>query len=164
RRGLPVQLGSAPVAATARLFARHGLHAAGIDNMREKLHELTLTALAADDRQAQALAGCGLKSVAELLRLPAPERARRFGSELNRRLRCLEGRQATPLAAWQPPQAFRLRLELPAASSDSSALLFVFRRALERMAHWLEIRDQALTRLRILLHRENGGGSTALEL
>lgn len=164
RRGLPVQLGSAPVAATARLFARHGVHAADINSMREKLGGLSLTALAADDKQAQALAGCGLKSVAELLRLPAPERARRFGAELNRRLLCLEGRQATALAAWQPPQEFRLRLELPAASSDSSALLFVFRRALERMAHWLEVRDQALTRLRTWLHRENGGGSIALEV
>lgn len=163
-RGLPVQLGSAPVPATARLFARHSLHAAEISIMRKKLRGLSLSALAADDRQAQALAGCGLKSVAELLRLPAPERARRFGPELNRRLLCLEGRQATPLAAWQPPQQFRLRLELPAASSDSSALLFVFRRALERMAHWLEVRDQALMRLRISLHRENGGGSIPLEV
>ncbi len=163
-RGLPVQLGSAPVPAAARLFARHGLHAANINNMRERLHGLSLTALAVDDRQVQALAGCGLKTVAELLRLPAPERARRFGQEFNRRLLCLEGRQATPLAAWQPPEEFRLRLELPAASSDSSALLFVFRRALERMAHWLDVRDQALMRLRIWLHRENSGGSTALKL
>src|SRR5699024_9752526 len=135
-----------------------------INNMREKLHGLSLTALAADDKQARALAGCGLKSVAELLRLPAPERARRFGPALGRHLLCLEGRQPTALAAWQPPQTFRLRLELPAASSGSSALLFVFRRALERMAHWLDVRDQALVRLHISLHRENGGGSIPLRV
>jgi protein ImuB len=164
RRGLPVHSGSAPIPAAARLFARHGLHAAGRDAMRAKLHALPLAALALDDKQAQALAGCGLDSVAELLRLPAPERARRFGPALNRHLLCLEGRQATPLAAWKPPQHFGLRLELPAASSDSAALLFVFRRAIERMAHWLDVRDQALTRLRVALHREDGAGSIPLEV
>ncbi|RFF32227.1 Y-family DNA polymerase [Wenzhouxiangella sediminis] len=164
RRGLPVRAGSAPVPATARLFARHGLHAADREIMRRKLHGLPLTALALDDRQARALAGCGLDSVAGLLRLPAPERARRFGPALNRHLLCLEGRAPTPLAAWQPPEVFCLRLELPAASSDSAALLFVFRRAIERMAHWLDVRDQALTRLHVTLHREDGGGRIPLEV
>ncbi|MEE4304538.1 MAG: DNA polymerase Y family protein [Wenzhouxiangella sp.] len=164
RRGLPVRAGSAPVPATARLFARHGLHAAGRDAMRRKLHGLPLTALALDDRQAESLAGCGLDSVAELLCLPAPERARRFGPVLNRHLLCLEGRAPTPLAAWRPPETFRLKLELPAASSDSTALLFVFRRLIGRMAHWLDVRDQALTRLHVTLHREDGGGRIPLEV
>jgi protein ImuB len=162
--GLPVRAGSAPVPITAHLFARHGLHAADIEIMRRKLHALPLTALALDEAQGRALAGCGLNSVAELLRLPAAERARRFGPELNRRLLRLEGRQPTPLAAWQPPQRFRLRLELPAPSSDSSALLFVLRRAIARLGHWLIVRDQALTRLYIALQRENGGGSIPLEV
>ncbi len=164
REGLPVRTGSAPVAATARLFARHGLHAASRGAMREKLHALPLTALALDDKQAQALAGCGLNAVFDLLRLPAPERARRFGPELNRHLACLEGRVSTPLIAWQPPESFRLRLELPAASSDSSALLFVLRRAVARTAHWLEVRDRALTRLHIALQREHGGGSVPVRV
>lgn len=162
--GLPVRIGSAPVAATARLFARHGLHAASPGSMREKLHGLPLGALALDEEQAHSLEGCGLNHVAELLRLPKPERARRFGTELNRRLACLEGRQSTPLAAWQPPETFRLRLELPAASSDSSALLFVLRRAVARMAHWLEVRDRALTRLHVALEREDGGGSVSIRV
>lgn len=164
REGLPVRIGSAPVAATARLFARHGLHAASPGSMREKLAGLPLSALALDETQAHALAGCGLASVADLLRLPGPERARRFGPELNRHLACLEGRAPTPLAAWQPPETFRLRLELPAASSDSSALLFVLRRAVARMAHWLAVRDRALTRLHVALRREDGGGSVPLQV
>ncbi|WP_376695437.1 Y-family DNA polymerase [Wenzhouxiangella sp. EGI_FJ10305] len=164
REGLPVRTGSAPVAATARLFARHGLHAASPGVMHEKLHGLPLAALALDERQAHDLAGCGLKSVAELLRLPKPERARRFGPDLNRHLACLEGRLPMPLVAWQPPETFRLRLELPAASSDSSALLFVLRRAVARMAHWLEVRDRALTRLHVTLEREDGGGSVPIRV
>lgn len=162
--GLPVRAGSAPVPATARLFARHGLHAGSVEIMREKLHRLPLAALALDDEQAQALAGCGLDAVAELLRLPPPERARRFGPALNRHLLHLEGRAPTPLAAWQPPETFRLKLELPAASSNSAALLFVLRRSIGRMAHWLEVRDQALTRLHVSLQREDGGGSIPLEV
>lgn len=162
--GLPVRIGSAPVAATARLFARHGLHAASLTAMREKLADLPLAALALDEAQARALAGCGLDSVADLLRLPAPERARRFGPELNRHLACLEGRTPMPLVAWQPPETFRLRLELPAASSDSSALLFVLRRAVARMAHWLVVRDRALVRLHVALRREDGGGNVPLRV
>jgi len=162
--GLPVQTGSAPVPATARLFARHGLRAASPGAMREKLYRLPLKTLALDERQAHALAGCGLKHVADLLRLPKPERARRFGPALNRHLARLEGRAPTPLTAWQPPEEFRLRLELPAASSDRSALLFVLRRALARLAHWLDVRDRALTRLQVALKREDGGGSVALQV
>lgn len=164
QRGLPVRAGSAPVPATARLFARHGLHAPTPAVMREKLHRLALNALALDESQARALSGCGLERVADLLRLPAAERARRFGPELNRHLLCLEGLHPTPLVAWQPPQHFRLRLELPAASSDSSALLFVLRRAVARMAHWLDVRDRALTRLHVVLRREDGGAGIALRV
>jgi protein ImuB len=161
---LPVILGSAPIPAAALLFAGQGVHAASPAETRDRLAALPLSVLAEDERQAKALAGCGLGRVAELLSLPAPERARRFGAELNRRLEGLQGRRATPLAAWQPPQSFELRLELPAASSDASALLFVLRRAIGRLAYWLEVRDEALTRLHVSLQREDGAGSTPLEV
>ncbi len=164
RQGLPVRAGSAPVPATAGLFARYGLHAGDRSSMLARLRGLPLEALALNERQARALAGCGLNRVADLLRLPGPERARRFGSELERYLGCLQGRQNLLLARWQPPEVFRLRLELPAASAESQALLFVLRQAIGRMTHWLEVRDRALLRLRILLWREDGAGRVALQL
>jgi protein ImuB len=164
QQGLPVRAGSAPVPGTASLFARHGLHAAGEAAMHDKLRRLPLVTLAVDENQARGLAGCGLRRVTDLLSLPAAERARRFGPALNRHLDELLGKRRTALATWQPPEHFRLRLELPAASSDSAALLFVLRRAIARMAHWLTVRDQALTRLDIALEREDGGGSIALKV
>jgi len=161
---LPVRIGSAPVPASALLFAGQGLHAATRDAMQKRLQALPLAALAEDEAQAKSLEGCGLHRVADLLKLPTAERARRFGSGLNRRLACLSGERATPLVAWQPPERFELRLELPAASSDTSALLFILRRAIGRLAHWLEVRDRALTRLHVALQREDGGGSTPLDV
>jgi len=162
--GLRLQIGLAPVAAAACLFARHGLMTHGLDAMRRLFGELAVDDLLLEPDQHKAVQDCGLRRVAELTALPRPERARRFGPALNRHLDELAGQLDTPLAQWQPPEGFDLRLELPVPTVRSDALMFVFNRALDTLGRWLEIRDQGLNRLKVRLDREDGGPGSAFEV
>lgn len=163
-QGLAVRIGLAPVPAAARLLARVGQTAWNRHQLREQLHRLPLNALELPETQANALLGCGLRRLGELLALPAAERLRRFGPAFEQRLAEWQGQRETPLAAWQPPEHFSLRLELPVASDRSQALLFVCRRMLAQLGQWLEVRDQALTRLKVTLEREDQGGELRFEI
>jgi protein ImuB len=163
-QGLAVRIGLAPVPAAARLLARNGQIARSRRELRERIGQLPLKALELSEEQSRALLGCGLRRTGELLALPAAERARRFGPALEQRLAEWLGRRETPLAAWQPPEHFSLRLELPVASDHSQALLFVCRRMLVQLGQWLEIRDQAMTRLKVALEREDQGPALRFEI
>ena len=157
RMGLEARSGLAPVPAAARLLARIGRWAPTMSELHRQLSILSVTDLELPRQQIDTLTGCGLKTLDQLMRLPAADRARRFGKALNRYLDQIHGRLDTPLAGWTPPERFELRLEMPVASEAVEALVFVFRRMLESLGHWLEIRDQALTRLKVLLEREDDG-------
>jgi len=156
-RGIAVRLGLAPVPAAARLLSRLGRRAPTLAELHRQLAGLSIDRLALEPKLADLLSGCGVKTVAELMKLPTAERARRFGPSLNRHLEQIHGCLETPLAHWMPAQRFSLRLELPTASDEVSALVFVFRRILGRLGDWLRIRDQALTGLNVSLEREDGG-------
>jgi protein ImuB len=156
-RGLAVRLGLAPVPAAARLLARLGCRAPTLAELHRQLAGLPIDRLDLEPDQADMLAGCGVKTVAELMKRPTADRTRRFGPSLNRYLDQIHGRLETPLAHWAPAQRFNLRLELPTASDEVSALVFVFKRMLGRLGDWLRVRDQALAGLKVSLEREDGG-------
>lgn len=161
---LIVRIGLAPVPAAARLLARLGQKARDIDQLHRRFRQLPLGSLGLPDAQLQALSGCGLRLAGDLLALPAAERTRRFGQALDRQLAEWLGQRDTPLAAWQPPERFSLSLELPVATEQTQALLFVFRRLFIQLGQWLEVRDQALTRLKVTLEREDQGPSPRFEI
>ncbi|MFU8830746.1 MAG: Y-family DNA polymerase [Wenzhouxiangella sp.] len=163
-QGFGVNCGLAPAPAPARLLARLNQRITSFAELRRYLAGLALTTLELDQESTRSLAGCGLETVGQLTRLPAAERARRFGKHLNTCLDELFGYRDTPLAGWQPPENFTLRLELPVATEAVEALMFVFNRALDHLGSWLEVRDQALTRLKITLEREDGGPPNRLEV
>ena len=162
-QGLQVRCGTATVPAAARLLARLNRHS-GTDSLRAILDGLAIDELDQAPDRIRSLVGCGLETLGELMRLPAPERARRFGPSLNTELNRLYGLEATPLAGWQPPERYRQRLELPVASDRAQALLFAFNRALDHLGGWLQVRDHALTRLQVTLEREDGGQPIGLSL
>ncbi len=164
QQGLRVRCGSATVPAAARLLARTNQHAHSPEHLQRRLDALPIEALGLPTRQAQAITGCGLRRLGELIQMRAPERARRFGSALNAELDQLYGRRPTPLAGWQPPERYRQRLELPVPSDRSEALLFAANRALDHLGGWLEVRDRALTGLHIRLEREDSGNPIVLHL
>ncbi len=163
-QGFMARIGLAPVPAAARLLARLDHRLTSRQALHAYLAGLPLSALELGSEQIQALTGCGLRRVGELLAIPAAERARRFGRALNDYLDDIHGRRETPLVAWQPPEHFSLRLELPVATADSSALLFVARRALDHLGRWLTIRDQALIRLHLRLEREDSGAPIGFDI
>ncbi len=162
--GLALRIGSGPVPAAARLLARLEQSATDLAGLRRCLAGLAPEQLELNPEQCRLLRACGLARVGDLLKLPVAERSRRFGQELERYLANIEGRQATPLNRWQPPMQFRQRLELPVASARTEALLFVLRRMIGQLGHWLRVRDRALTRLRLALEREDGGAPTHLSV
>jgi len=163
-QGFPTHIGMAPVPAAARLLARLDHRVTNRQALDRYLATLPLSALELAGTQIQVLTGCGLRRVGELVAIPAAERARRFGRALNDYLDDIRGQRETPLVGWQPPERFALRLELPVATADTGALLFVIRRALAQLGQWLTIRDQALTRLRLRLEREDGGPATRFDI
>jgi protein ImuB len=158
QQGFATRTGVAPNAAAARLLARCDRQARTPEVLKRTLVELPLERLELPHDRIQALTGCGLAHVGELLERPAAERARRFGRAVNDYLEQILGRRDTPLANWQPPERFSLRLELPMATTSSEALLFVFRRALVQLEQWLSVRDRALTRLYFKLEHEEDAG------
>lgn len=163
-QGFQVRCGTAPIPIAARLLAPLSRHCTSMDTLKPILDELLIADLNLASDQVQALAGCGLERLGGLMRLNASERARRFGPALNTELSRLYGLEPTPLAAWQPPERYRQRLELPVASDRSEALIFAFNRALDHLGGWLQVRDRALTRLQLRLEREDGGNPIALSL
>ena len=163
-QGFQIRCGTAMVPAAARLLARLGGHGNTPDALRQVLDQLRIEHLALPPEQTRTLAGCGLEYLGELMRLGAPERARRFGPTLNAELNRLYGHEPTPLAGWQPPEQYRQRLELPVASDRADALLFACNRALDHLGSWLHVRDRALTRLQLNLEREDNGNPTRLDL
>jgi len=163
-QGFRVRCGTAPIPAAARLLARLNQQCSSPQALKTILDQLAIDDLDLAPDQIQALAGCGLTQLGQLMRLQAPERARRFGPSLNTGLNRLYGREPTPLAGWQPPERYRQRLELPVASDRTEALLFAFNRALDHLGNWLRVRDRALTRLHLSLEREDGGNPVVLAL
>ncbi len=162
--GFEVRLGLAPIAAAAGLLARHGQAIYDRPALRRYLSGLALDQLALEPARLKALNGCGLRSLGELRGLPKAEQARRFGTELIRHIDQLYGELDTPLAQWRPAEHFAERLELPVATADSQALLFVFQRAIGHLERWLEVRDQGLTRLHVTLMREDEGPDSHFDI
>ena len=164
KHGFAVRTGSAPVPAAARVLSKSGQHCPDARSLQQTLQQLPPTMLELPEGDLQALDGCGLHTLEALMRLPAADRTRRFGPRLNDELAGLFGHRPIPLPAWQPPEHYRLDLELPAATADTTALLFVFRRAVEHLGRWLQVRDQALVQLHVRLECEEGDGSARLDI
>jgi len=162
--GLQLRIGLAPAASAACLLARHDLRVSDPAAMKTAIGGLAIDHLVLKSDQRKAIRDCSLRQVAELTALPRAERARRFGADLNHYLDELHGHLSTPLAQWQPPEVFGLRLELPVPTVRSDALMFVFNRALDTLRRWLEVRDQGLTRLQVRLEREDGGPDNAFDI
>jgi protein ImuB len=164
QRGFVVRSGLAPVAAATPLLARHGKHCPDLSSLKQTLRQTPIADLDILPETKQAMTGCGLYTIGELMHVPVADRTRRFGAHLNDDLAGLFGHRPVPLPTWQPPEHYRQRLELPAATADTGALLFIFRRAIEHLGDWLEVRDHALTQLHARLEREDGGTPEALDI
>ena len=160
--GLKLWRGTAPVAAAASLMARAQLQVLTLTELEACLRNWPLKRLMLPTDEYSRLERLGLKRLSELLALPRFEFERRLGRGLLLHIDRLLGRAPTPLKYWQPPEIFRQKIELPVPTHRSDALLFALNRVLMQLQRWLQLRDRALTGLKVELHPEDPGRCSEL--
>lgn len=119
--------------------------------LAEKLRPLPLTALGWPAETVQLLAELGLHKLGGCLDLPRDGFARRFGPERAADLERALGRLADPRPAYQAPEYFVSRLELPLEAAYVDALQFPLRRQLAELQGFLRGRGAGILRLDLLL-------------
>jgi protein ImuB len=154
--GLSASLALAPTARGALWLARAELAMTVTrpDAMAGVAGRLPLTCLQWPEDTVGALAGLGLRSVADLIRLPRAGFAARFGPRLLDELDEGLGRRPAPRRRHVVPERFDERLELPAEAQSVPALQPALERMLVRLGAFLRARASGLRELRLdLLHR-----------
>jgi protein ImuB len=164
RQALPGVVSVAASQTVALLAARHIAHAPPGETLvlspeqeQTFLAPLPLDLLGPDDRVAQSLTRFGVRTVADLLRLPRRALTQRLGPEMLDLIASARGEVVEgPLRA---PQLRRLEeamdLESPIASLEP--LGFVLRGMLSRLTERLGLRALACNSLRVELGLEGGG-------
>ncbi|MDX1569215.1 MAG: DNA polymerase Y family protein [Xanthomonadales bacterium] len=152
--GLRLAFASAPTPRAALLLARAGCYR-GIRSLAE-LDSLPLARTELDAAVIETLHGAGIRTLADLRRLPRTGLIRRFGAEPLVYLDRLLGQAADPLTWFEPPNTFEAALDLPSETEDARALVFAASRLLEELERYLEIRGLATRQLDFQLAHSNG--------
>ena len=156
RLGFHADTGTAPTPEAACIAAQHGMHFDSLPEFRRQLQALPLEQLCLDASQQAALAGMGFRKLADLLRLPRKALARRLGPALLDYLDRLCGTRPDPRSAWQPPEVFASRLDLPSESASHQALLFPLRRLVAELCGVLRAADRGIQELEVQLRLRHG--------
>jgi protein ImuB len=119
--------------------------------LRQRLEPLPLRLLELPPESIDALQSTGLRSIGQLLGLPAAAIARRFGPESSLYLRRLLGQQSDPRPTWQLPPTYRARCEFGCELRDTTAMLFPLQRLLLEFQGYLRGRDCAVLRFTLKL-------------
>lgn len=152
----PLRLALAPTPLAAVLLARAGCNCCllGMARLKGRLAPLSLRHLRWPDDELQRLASMGVRTLAELLRLPRAGLARRIGPARLAQLDRLTGTRADPRAALAQPQAFSERVDPDCETFDRERLLTALRPVLERLETFLRARQRGVMALRLSLqHR-----------
>ena len=97
------------------------------------------------------LCGLGVRTLGELMRLPRPGVARRFGQALLDDLDRAAAKAPEARAFFVPPARFSARLELPAPVTQAENALFAARRLLAGLEGFLAARHAGVRRFFLLL-------------
>jgi protein ImuB len=125
-----------------------------VDALPGLASRLPLTCLGWPEDTVVTLAGLGIQSVADLLRLPRAGFAARFGPRLLDELDEGLGRRPAPRRRHVVPERFDERLELPGAAESIALLEPVLEHGLARLEAFLRLRASGIHLLRVdLLHR-----------
>ena len=163
--GLSASLALAPTARGALWLARAGLAmtVTRADAMAGIAAQLPLACLDWPDDTVKTLAGLGIQSVADLLRLPRAGFATRFGPRLLDELDEGLGRRPAPRRRLVVSERFDERCELSAAAEDVAVLQPSLEHLLARLESFLQSRASGIRVLRVdLLHR--GAAPTRLRI
>ena len=154
--GLSASLALAPTARGALWLARAELAmtVTRVDAMPGIAARLPLACLQWPKDTVETLAGLGIRSVADLLRLPRAGFAARFGPRLLDELDEGLGRRPAPRRRHIVPERFDERLELTAAAEATAGLQPPLECLLVKLEKFLRARASGISLLRVdLLHR-----------
>lgn len=153
RAGLHVASAIAGTRGAAHALARHGGGILAEGRLAEGIGPLPVAALRIDHATAEALARVGLTRIADLVPLPRPPLARRFGAGLVLRLDQALGAQAEPVAAEADAPHFGVRMTLPEPIGLQSDVMAGLERLLDRLCATLARHHMGARRLRLDLRR-----------
>ena len=160
--GYRATFGIAPTPLAARLFARAEAQGTrirscvAVGELGERIAGLPLFLLDWPARTLALLADLGILRFRDVLALPREGLARRFGPQVVDDLDKALGRAPDPRIPHIAPERFLIRLELPAETRSTEALLFPLRRMLAQMEGFLRGRGSGVQSLLIGLEPFRG--------
>jgi protein ImuB len=114
---------------------------------RPRLARLPLEHLDRPEAELEHFRALGLRTLADLLRLPRAPLGRRLGRGLIDHLDRLTGRRADPRHTITPPETFVSEIHFLEDLEHQGALAFPMQRLVRELADWLRTRQQATDRL-----------------
>jgi protein ImuB len=144
----------APTPLAAVLLARAGRNCCIVSHARlaGRLAPLSLRHLHWPEEELARLAGMGVASLGELLRLPRAGLARRIGPERLWQLDRLTGLRPDPRAAIPAAERFAERVDPDHETFDRERLLLALTPTLTRLEEFLRERQRGIMALRVTLH------------
>lgn len=150
----PLQLAMAPTPLAAVLLARAARNCCivSLGRLAGRLSPLPLRHLHWSDEEILRLAGMGVRTLGELLRLPRAGLARRIGPERMAQLDRLGGLRPDLRASIPVPERFSERIDPDHETTHRERLLAVSATALDRLEEFLRERQRGIMALRLTLH------------
>jgi protein ImuB len=155
----------------ALAFARHARSARKTSSLRalviprsatkQAVLALPVNALPVDDAAKHWLSKLGLKTAADLAKLPRASLGARLGSQSRDLFSFLEGADVAPLDPYRPPQTPVERAELEYGIEGGEALLFVVKMLASRMSTRLEGRALGATEMDLTFELDDAARNRA---
>jgi protein ImuB len=157
--------GFAPTLEGAALCALHAGVPPALNRiaLRQALAALPIGSLPIAAKAIDQLHTAGLRTIEELLAIPAASLARRFGPEFPDYLQRLLGEAPDVRRRHRNPPFYRRRLDFMEPVVGLEGLLFTIRRVLQEFEGYLRGRDVAIQELTLTL-QHRGGVETSLKL
>ena len=154
--------GIAPTPEAAHLAARHGLHIHNSKDIRKAIGVLSIDSLYLQDAQIRALENTGLRTIAEILRLPRKALARRLGPAVSDYLDRLLGHRPDPCKTFRPSESFSAGMDL-AETAHTQGLVFPLKRLIQELCGVLRARDRGIQVFEIRLQYARSQAGTREE-
>lgn len=155
--------GIAPTPEASHLAARHGLHIRTHGDIRKSIGMLSIDNLNLKPTEIQALQKMGLRTIAEVLRLPRKALARRMGLALSGYLDRLLGQRPDPCKIFRPSSRFSAGVDLP-DTEHTQGLIFPLKRLVQELCGVLRAHDRGIQALQVRLKLDEGTETMRLNL
>jgi len=161
--GYQTSSGIAPTPEAAYLAARHGLYIHTSGDIRKIIGALGVDSLNLPITSIQALQKMGLRTIAEVFRLPRKALARRLGLTTSDYLDRLLGHRPDPCKTFRPPDSFSAGMDLP-DTEHTQGLVFPLKRLVQELCGVLRARDRGIQALQVRLQLDEGVETICLNL